>query len=218
LIGAALLAAGCGRSGSGASIDTASITSLPGSDHTAPPADLPRKASATSSIKAPEKPADKKVASPPAAEKTAAVPVPPAPAKIAKPAESNSPSKPLPSDEEIRKQMVGKWRQDHTEKRTISVKADGTAIIVAELSDYRQYIVGKSLRFDLQWTLKDSTLTFITLGGDPPESIKYINAIYGKTRAYRVREFSRDRMLPQKADTGEIEPEWTRISEEAASK
>ncbi|MEX2287797.1 MAG: hypothetical protein WD648_11955 [Planctomycetaceae bacterium] len=138
------------------------------------------------------------------------------PAQSAAPADPKVASAaPAGDDDEYRKLIVGKWQQDNSEKRTITVKADGTATIVAELSDVRQYIVGKILRFDLEWTIEEGTLTFVTLGGDPPDSIKYINAIYGKTRAYRIREFSRERLLPEKVATGEIEPEWTRLADDA---
>ncbi len=140
------------------------------------------------------------------------------PAHNAAPAVLKAASAAPAGDDDYRKLIVGKWQQNNVEKRTITVTADGTATIVAELSDVRQYIVGKILRFDLEWTIEDGTLTFVTLGGDPPDSIKYINAIYGKTRAYRIREFSRERLLPEKVATGEIEPEWTRLSDDTAAR
>jgi len=146
------------------------------------------------------KPAAKTTPPADAVNPTAKVNAPPADAQ---PATSESDSH--------RKRIIGTWLQHNDEERTITVREDGTASIIAELSDYRQYIVGKKLEFDVEWTLEDGTLTFITTGGRPEESIKYITAIYGKSKQYVILEFGEDKLLLKKADADENEPDWTRI-------
>lgn len=120
---------------------------------------------------------------------------------------------PPTGDEAHRKKIIGKWLQHKEEKRTITVNEDGTATIIAEIDDYRQYIVGKTLQFDVEWTLEDGKLTFVTTGGKPADSIKYITSLYGKTRVYRIIEFIEDRLTLAKDESGEDEPEWTRLAE-----
>ncbi len=116
-------------------------------------------------------------------------------------------------DEEIRKRIVGTWKQIKDEKRTIIINDDGTAVIHAQIDDKRQYIVGKKLKFDITWTIEDGLLTMITTGGEPKAAIKYIMLTMGDRRSYRIKNIDDKKIELQKPTEKKPEPDWHRLED-----
>jgi len=108
--------------------------------------------------------------------------------------------------------FLGTWETYDNGKRVLKVMKDGTATVNAVLDDYRQYIVGSKLKFDLKWWFHDGKLTMETTGGHPADMIDYITSIYGEIRTYDILEFTDEKLTLKRIDNGEVEPDWVRVA------
>ena len=84
------------------------------------------------------------------------------------------------------RQLVGCWRDGFCGQRTLTLKADGSATMLLELDFAGRLLYGKTLEFDLQWSLDGSTLSFEILTGRPVDAAKSAMKLWGEAFDYRI--------------------------------
>ena len=84
------------------------------------------------------------------------------------------------------KQLVGCWRDGFCGQRTLTLKPDGSATMLLELDFAGRLLYGKTLEFDLQWSLDGSTLSFEILTGRPIDAAKSAMKLWGEAFDYRL--------------------------------
>lgn len=120
----------------------------------------------------------------------------------------------LPSDEACRKLVVGTWRDHYRGTRTMTVRADGTATMVVELTGVKAVLYASRLRFDMNWSLANGRLKKQTTGGDPSGRVKLILKMMGDRVDEPVLELTPERLLLLDGD-GKQKYDWKRVADPA---
>jgi hypothetical protein len=121
----------------------------------------------------------------------------------------------LPTDEACRKLIVGTWQDHYRGTRTMTVRADGTATMVVELTGVKAALYASRLRFDMKWSLANGRLKKQTIGGDPPGRVKLILKMMGDRVDEPVLELTQERLLLLDGD-GKQKYDWKRIGNPVA--
>lgn len=116
----------------------------------------------------------------------------------------------LPADEACRKLVVGTWRDHYRGTRTMTVRADGTATMVVELTGVKAALYASRLRFDMNWSLANGRLKKQTTGGDPPGRVKLILKMMGDRVDEPILELTPERLLLLDGD-GKQKYDWKRV-------
>jgi len=98
-------------------------------------------------------------------------------------------------DEAYRRLVIGKWETERSGHRELTVRPDGTATMIVQLTGFNAVLFGKKLTFWIQWTIQDGKLAFSTTGGEPASRIKVITVMYGTNRTQQIRSLTKDRLL-----------------------
>jgi hypothetical protein len=116
----------------------------------------------------------------------------------------------VPPDAECRKLVLGVWQDHYRGKRTLTVREDGTATMLVELSGMKAALYASRLRFDMNWSITDGRLKKQTVGGDPPGKVKLILKLMGDQVNEPILELTKDRLLLLDGD-GKQKYDWKRI-------
>ncbi len=84
------------------------------------------------------------------------------------------------------KQLVGCWQDSFYGQRTLTLKPDGTATMFLKLDFAGRLLYGKTLEFDLNWSLDGSTLSFEILTGRPVDAAQSAMKLWGEAFDYRL--------------------------------
>ena len=94
---------------------------------------------------------------------------------------SNSSTGPLASDTHTDAQLqqlaVGTWRDFYHGRRTLTLRSDGTATMVVELSGMKARLFTPRLVLDIAWSIKDGKMRRRTVGGRPADKVAFV---YGR--------------------------------------
>jgi len=120
-----------------------------------------------------------------------------------------APSKPLSQDERYRQLVVGTWEDDYEGKRTMTLKPDGTGIMIVELSGMKAKLFAARLEFDMVWSLEDGRLKKRTTGGRPEARVNMILKMMGDQVDEPILELSEERLLLLDKD-GTTQYDWRR--------
>lgn len=101
---------------------------------------------------------------------------------------------PPPDDAAARKLVVGVWEDDYQGKRTMTLREDGTAEMLVELTGMKAKLFASRLRFDMTWTLENARLQKKTTGGEPAVAVKAILATFGDSVDEPILELTSDRL------------------------
>lgn len=135
---------------------------------------------------------------------------PPVPTDIGiVPAPSTEPRAETPEDK-TRRQLVGTWHDEYKGKRTMTLNADGTGVMDVELSGAQAFLMAPKLRFDMKWSLKDKTLTKITVSGEPADKVNLILKTMGNTSDETIQEVNEQHLLTLDKD-GKTKYDWKRV-------
>jgi len=130
-------------------------------------------------------------------------------------------SKPEPEtspDTLHRKEIVGTWEDEYQGKRTLTVRADGTATMVVELEGVAATLYAKKLTFDEEWEIQDGVLIQKLLGGKPEGRVKLIMSTMGDSSRQEILELTAERMhLRDLKSDGTIEYDWQRVGNDDES-
>jgi hypothetical protein len=128
-----------------------------------------------------------------------------------KPADSSATKVPA-TIEEQRKLLIGKWTQQRTGTRNLTVREDGTATMTVDLISPYRFVFGNKLTVEIAWTLKDGRLIFETTGGKPSVKVDVLTKMFGNKRDQPILELSSTRLLLKDADKGEPDHDWSRVT------
>lgn len=109
-----------------------------------------------------------------------------------------------------RQLVVGTWMNGDQAKQTMTLREDGTGIIIAKLSGVKA-IFASRLEFDIAWSIEDGRLKKRTAGGRPARRVKVILEAKGDRVEEPILELTRERMRLLDAD-GKTKHEWRRIN------
>jgi hypothetical protein len=113
------------------------------------------------------------------------------------------PPVPADRDQSLRLQMVGVWADNYQGKRTMTLKADGTGTIVAELTGWAATLYAERLCFDIHWHVDDGCLVRRTTGGEPAGKVGLVIRAMGDQTRELVQDVTSDHLtlLDQDAST-----------------
>ena len=84
------------------------------------------------------------------------------------------------------KRLVGCWRDGFCGQRTLTLKTDGSATMRLELDFAGRLLYGKTLEFDMRWSLNESVLNFEILTGRPVDAARSAIKLWGEAFEYRL--------------------------------
>jgi hypothetical protein len=113
-------------------------------------------------------------------------------------------------DEQLRRAAVGTWRDFYHGTRTLTLREDGTATMVVELSGWKARLFTKRLELDIAWSIEDGKMHRRTLGGRPADKVEFVNRRAGVQVAEPVVELTGDRMVLLDQD-GSQRYNWRRL-------
>lgn len=118
-----------------------------------------------------------------------------------------------PSEPKLNEQygelIVGRWEDDYKGRRTLTVRADGTATMVVEPSGVGA-LFAKRLTFHEEWSINDGHLTQKAIGGEPEGRVNFVLKTQGDESTQKILELTEKRMLLLDAD-GETKYDWRRV-------
>lgn len=98
-------------------------------------------------------------------------------------------------DEQLRRRAVGTWRDYYQGTRTLTLRPDGTALMVVELSGFKARLFTPRLELDIAWFIRDGKMHRRTVGGRPADKVEFVNQRAGVAVAEPVLELTGDRMV-----------------------
>lgn len=99
------------------------------------------------------------------------------------------------SDAELQAMAVGTWRDFHHGRRTLTLRADGTATMVVELSGIKARLFTPRLVLDIVWSIEDGKMHRRTTGGRPADKVAFVNQRAGVAVAEPIVSLDEDRMV-----------------------
>jgi hypothetical protein len=97
-------------------------------------------------------------------------------------------------DERQRQLAVGTWRDFHHGKRTLTLRDDGTATMVLELSGLKARLFTRRLELKIVWSIEDGKMHRRTVGGTPRDKVEFVNRRAGVAVAEPIEELTADQM------------------------
>jgi len=113
-------------------------------------------------------------------------------------------------DAQFRRLVVGTWEDDYKGKRTMTIREDGTATMVVELSGVQASLFASKLTFEMEWAGADGHLMKRTIRGEPAGRVNFILKTMGDRVNEPILELTEDRLLLLDAD-GETKYDWRRV-------
>jgi hypothetical protein len=120
---------------------------------------------------------------------------------------------PDPRDAEYQRLILGTWQDDYQGKRTMTMREDGTGLMVVELSGLKAKLYASRLEFDMEWSIAEGRLKKETVGGRPSGKVKLILKMMGNRVNEPILELTEKRLLLLDAD-GKTKYDWRRVKEE----
>jgi hypothetical protein len=114
-------------------------------------------------------------------------------------------------DEEYRKAVVGVWQDHYQGKRTMTIRPDGTARMVVELSGAKAALFARKLVFEMKWSIQNGRLFKQTIGGEPKRKVALILRTMGDRVDEPILELSDQRLRLLDRD-GKTEYNWRRLA------
>lgn len=132
--------------------------------------------------------------------------------------QSRDPQAPrLPEREsEWKRLILGTWHDDYQGKRTMTLREDGTGIMIVELSGLKAKLYASRLEFDMTWSLENRRLKKKTVGGRPSGKVKLILATMGNQVNEPILELTQESLVLLDAD-GETKYHWRRVKSTSES-
>jgi hypothetical protein len=113
-------------------------------------------------------------------------------------------------DAEFRRLVVGTWEDDYQGKRTMTVREDGTATMVVELTGLKASLFASRLEFQMTWTIQEGRLQKRTTGGEPAAKVGLILKTMGDRVDEPILELTEDRLILLDED-GKTRYRWQRV-------
>jgi len=118
-----------------------------------------------------------------------------------------SQSQPADPDAQKHSLVVGTWKDEYQNKRTMTLKEDGTGTMIVELSGWRAALSAPRLKFNMKWSSKDGHLKNQTISGEPEGQVKMILSTVGDHVDEPILELTEDCLLLLDGD-GKTKYDW----------
>jgi len=115
-----------------------------------------------------------------------------------------------PSDDELRRAIVGTWEDDHQGHRTLVLREDGTGTMVVELSGLKAQLFASRLEFVMQWSVSGGRFQERCVGGQPATQVNLILKSVGDRADQPILELTGERLLLLDKD-GTTRYDWRRM-------
>ena len=112
-------------------------------------------------------------------------------------------------DEQYREIVVGTWQDDFKGRRTLTVRADGTATMVVE-PDGLNALISARLTFEEEWSIEGGHFRQKAIGGEPQTRVGLILKTMGTESDQKILELTTDRLLLLDAG-GKTQYDWRRM-------
>ncbi len=112
-------------------------------------------------------------------------------------------------DQQYRELIVGTWQDDYKGRRTLTVRADGTATMVVEPGGLNR-LFAQQLIFDEEWSIEGGQFRQKAVGGTPETRVSLILQMMGTESIQKILELTKDRLLLLDPD-GKTEYDWQQI-------
>lgn len=129
---------------------------------------------------------------------------------VGRPVPANSALSSSSDDAELREAVVGTWQDFYHGKRTMTIRADGTATMLLELSGWKARLFTPRLRLEMVWAVEGGKLHRRTVGGEPADKVEYVNRRAGDRCAEPILELSGNRMRLLDQNGGQ-QYDWRRV-------
>ncbi|MEE8451696.1 MAG: hypothetical protein V3R99_07265 [Thermoguttaceae bacterium] len=116
----------------------------------------------------------------------------------------------LSQDEQLRRAAIGTWQDFHHGKRTMTLREDGTATMVVELTGIKARLFTPRLQLDIVWSVEDGRMKRRTVGGTPADKVAFVNRRAGKQVAEPILELTGNRLRLLDRD-GKTKYDWRRV-------
>ena len=114
-------------------------------------------------------------------------------------------------DQKMREMIIGRWTSDRNGKRDLIVREDGTATMKVTITSWHRHLFADEMKFDIDWSIEDGVLSFITTGGEPEAAVTAVLKLYGKSRDQPIIKLDDKQMVLKDADEGEPDHLYERI-------
>ena len=124
------------------------------------------------------------------------------------------------TDADYARMIVGEWEQKNKGERSLTIREDGTAMMVVKLDSYYAFIFGSKIEADIDWTIEKGEITFAMTGGRPATAVDLVKSSIGEKITQRIIEATEDRFVLADIKDGKPDPPWTRVgaaSDEASA-
>ena len=125
---------------------------------------------------------------------------------------SNVGTVPGDSDVDRRQLIVGTWKRQLFGKRTMTVRADGTATVIFEPNRIWSAVFGNRLRIELDWRIEEGCAQYHMRSGSPTLQFDRARKLFGDHWNETILELTRERLLLLNQD-GVSESLWERVTE-----
>ena len=115
-------------------------------------------------------------------------------------------------DAEYRRLVVGTWQDNYKGKRTMTVREDGSALMIVELGGLKAGLFASRLEFDMVWSIQNGRMIKKTTGGRPSGRVKMILKTMGDRVNEPILELTQERLLLLDAN-GKTKYDWRRAPE-----
>jgi hypothetical protein len=112
-------------------------------------------------------------------------------------------------DGQLRRLVIGTWKDEYQGQRTMKLEKDGAATMVVELEGLKATLFAHRLEFDMRWSIEKGRLKKRTVGGSPAVAVKMIVKMMGDRVDERILELTKDRLLLLDKD-GKTKYDWRR--------
>ena len=121
-----------------------------------------------------------------------------------------------PTVEERQRKMVrGMWEDHYEGHRVLTIREDGTALMVVELAGVGAFLFGPRLEFDIDWQLINGRVILHTNGGRPEKKARAILSLHTDHAEYYLDDLNEGHLVLRDMKSAK-KFEWKRVLETAA--
>ena len=124
------------------------------------------------------------------------------------PGQAEAPSSDPGRDGHLRTLALGTWEDDYRGKRIMTLRDDGTGVMVVEPSGIGAAFASK-LTFQMEWSVRNGRMQKRTTGGEPAGRVKLILNMMGDRVDEPILELTQDRLVLLDKD-GKTKYNWRR--------
>jgi hypothetical protein len=114
------------------------------------------------------------------------------------------------ADEAFRGLILGTWEDDYKGHRTFTVRDDGTATMVVELTGLSARLYAKKLTIDEEWSIENGRVHMKMVGGEPKSRVNLIMKAMGDSTDQEILELTAERMHLLDPN-GKTKYDWRRV-------